>query len=79
MAIQLTKETEDRLREKLTSGPYTSEDEVVRAGLDLLEHSEALRKAVAEGDAQLARGQVVTESESRRRIEKLFADLERHE
>ena len=75
MAIHLSKETEDRLREKVTSGPYTSEDEVIRAGLDLLEDSEALCKAVAEGEAQLARGQVVTESESRTRIKKVFADL----
>jgi len=79
MTIQLSKETEDRLREKMTSGRYTSEDEVVRAGLDLLEDSEALCQAVAEGDAQLARGEVVTESESRTRIKKLFADLRRHE
>ena len=76
MAIQLTKETEDRLSRKVTSGPHTSEGEVVRAGLDLLEHSEALRRAVAESKAQLARGQVVTEPESRTRISKPLADLE---
>ncbi len=79
MAVQLTKETEDRLKQKVASGPYASEDEVVRAGLNLLEESEALRMAIEEGERQLARGQVVTESESRTRIKKLLVGLQRNE
>ena len=53
--------------EFFSNDTYTSGDEVVCAGLDLLENSEAVRSAVAEGEVQPGRGQVVTESESRTR------------
>ncbi len=75
MAIQLTEETEKRLKAKVTSGAYDSEEDVVQAGLALLDESEALRKAIAEAEEQFARGEVVTESESRARIQSLFDEL----
>lgn len=75
MPVHLKKETEERVREKVASGTFSSEDEVVRAGLELIEDSEALQKAVAEGEAQIASGQVLTASESRARSQALLDKL----
>ena len=65
MSVHLKKETEERLREQVASGTFRSEEDVVRAGLELIEDSEALRKAVDEGEAQIAVSQIITASESR--------------
>lgn len=78
MAIDLTKKTEERLREKVASGAYRSADDVIQAGLERLEESEALRAAIAEAEDQVAHGQVVPESESRRRTRELLEKL-RHD
>jgi antitoxin ParD1/3/4 len=65
MNISLTKELEEFVTSKVSSGRYLSASEVVRAGLRLLEHEEELlelqrielRKAIAVGVAQLDRGE----------------------
>ena len=68
MNISLTKELEEFVASKVGSGRYLSASEVVRAGLRLLEHEEELlelqrtelRKAIADGIAQLDRGEAIS-------------------
>ncbi len=57
MALNLTKETELEVEETVRSGAYRSADEVIREGLDLIKAREKLRAAIAEGAAQLDRGE----------------------
>ena len=75
MAIDVSKETEQRVKAKVASGGYGSEDDVVQAGLESLEEGEALRKAIAEAEQQIARGQVVSETESRRRTKEVLGQF----
>lgn len=63
--------TEKRVAEKVRTGAFESEDDVVREGLELIEAREAFRQAVAEGQAELDRGEYVTRDESRRRMAEL--------
>jgi len=76
VAIHLAKEIEAEINATVRSGRYRSPTEVVREGLALIEAREAFRKAVREGEAQLARGEVVARSQSRRRMKKLAASLQ---
>jgi len=76
MAIHLAKEIEDEINAAVRSGGYRSPNEVIREGLALIAAREALRKAVREGEAQLARGEVVTRSQSRRRMRRLAASFQ---
>ena len=76
MAIHLAKKIEDEINATVRSGGYRSPNEVVREGLALIEAREAFRKAVREGEAQLARGDVVTQSQTRRRMKKLAASFQ---
>ena len=65
MNVSMTPEFQQFVDEKVSSGDYSSASEVIRAGLRLLkerdeEHQarlEALRRDVAEGLAQLKRGE----------------------
>jgi putative addiction module CopG family antidote len=75
MAIHLAKEIEAEINATVRSGGYRSANEVIREGLGLIEAREALRRAVRDGEAQLARGEVVTRSHSRRRMKNLAASL----
>ena len=75
MAIHLAKKIEDTINATVRSGGYRSANDVIREGLALIEAREALRKAVREGEAQLARGEVVTRSQSRRRMKRLAASF----
>ena len=75
--IELTEYTEKRLREKVDSGTYSSAEDVVQAGLELLDEGEELAAAIAEAEEQFARGEIVTESESRARTQKLLAELQK--
>jgi len=55
-------EADTIVERQLAKGNYASPDEVVRAGLELLEEHEAeleeLRRLIAEGDADIAAGRV---------------------
>ena len=73
--LKLKKATEQRVADKVRAGSFQSEDDVVRHGLDLIEAQEAFRQAVAEGEAQLDRGEYVTAEQSQQRIR---AVIERH-
>jgi Arc/MetJ-type ribon-helix-helix transcriptional regulator len=73
--LKLKKATEQRIASKVRAGSFQSEDDVVCQGLDLIEAREAFRQAVAEGEAQLDRGEYVTAEQSRQRIR---AVIERH-
>ena len=64
-------ETEQEIEEKVRSGGYQSADELIQEGLALIEAREAFRRAVAEGQAELDRGEYVTREESRRRMAEL--------
>jgi putative addiction module CopG family antidote len=77
MAIHLAKKIEAEINATVRAGGYRSPNEVIREGLALIEAREAFRKAVRQGEAQLARGGVVTRSQSRRRMKKLAAQLQR--
>jgi Arc/MetJ-type ribon-helix-helix transcriptional regulator len=77
MPLHVAKETEQELRAKVRSGAYPSVDRVIREGLALIEAREAFRQAVREGDAQLALGDTVTRSQSRRRMRKLAKELQK--
>lgn len=77
MAIHLAKEIEAEINSKMRSGRYRSANAVIREGLALIEVREALRKAVREGEAQLASGEAVTRSQSRRRMKRLAASFQK--
>lgn len=76
MAIHLAKEIEAEINATVRAGGYRSPNDVIREGLALIEARAAFRKAVREGEMQLARGEVVTRSQSRRRIKKLAAEFQ---
>lgn len=61
MSITLTPQVEERIRQKVASGPYNSGAEVVEEALRLLESRDLriqqLRESVAEGLAAIARGE----------------------
>jgi Arc/MetJ-type ribon-helix-helix transcriptional regulator len=71
--------TEERVVRKVRAGTFGSEDDVVRAGLDLLEALERdrsdVQRAVAEAQEQLDRGEFVSADESRRRTSALLDSL----
>ncbi|MEK7188104.1 MAG: type II toxin-antitoxin system ParD family antitoxin [Patescibacteria group bacterium] len=71
MPLNVTKQTEQEIEEKVRSGGYQSADELIQEGLALIEAREAFRRAVAEGQAELDRGEYVTREESRRRMAEL--------
>ena len=75
MALNLTAQTEKEVEAKVRSGGYRSADDVIQEGLALLDAREAFRQAVAEGEAELDRGEYVTAEESRGRVR---AIIERH-
>ncbi len=77
MAIEVSKKTEQRVKEKVASGHFGSEEDVIQAGLESLDEGEGLRAAIAEAELQISRGQIVTESESRRRTKELLEQLRR--
>ena len=60
MAIALSKENEEGIRELVRSGVYDSPDDFVR---ESLEHAE-IRAAVSAGSAQLETGETVTREEA---------------
>lgn len=66
--------TEKRIAAQVRRGAFESVDEVVSASLDLLEQQQeaidraALRAALEEGESARARGELVSEDQSRRRI-----------
>jgi putative addiction module CopG family antidote len=62
MNLSLTPELEALVRRQIEAGQYTSPDQVVREALQLLEERDRQRRlkaALAVGDEQYARGEVV--------------------
>lgn len=63
MSIQLPPASEQKILQKVESGRYRDPAEVVNLALELLDEHERLtelRAAIAMGDEQIARGDVVT-------------------
>jgi len=62
MSLSLTPTTEKLITEQLARGPYESADELILAGLQLLEAREErltqLRQQIAVGAEQIAQGRV---------------------
>jgi antitoxin ParD1/3/4 len=77
MVVHLTPELEDLVREKLGSGRYRSEDDVVAQALRLLDERDrraALEAALDEGEADLREGRFV-EVANEAELKALFSDL----
>jgi antitoxin ParD1/3/4 len=70
MPLNLSKETEQEVEATIRSGAFHSADEVIREGLELIKAREELRAAIAEGAAQLDRGEGIPG-------EQVFEDLRR--
>ena len=81
MNVNLTPELERLVQEKVASGLYNNQSEVVRAGLRLLFHQDELREArvgywrsaVTEGLAQADRGEL---ADGELVLEEMRAELE---
>lgn len=56
MPIPLSQETEALIQAKITSGAFTSADEVIRAGLRLLDTQERLRLEILDGVEDIREG-----------------------
>ena len=84
MSITLRPETEKQIEDRMKAGRYPSPDDVVKAGLRLLEERERdqhealteVRDKIAVGLAQLKRGEVV---DADAMFEEMLADLERED
>ena len=81
MNISLTDDLEELIRRKVESGRYSSANEVILAGLQLLEQEDkrmepgfvALRTQVQEGIKQAERGELVDGEEAVVRVKKRAA------
>ena len=69
--LKLKPALEERVTEKVRSGSFSSADELIETTLDAYEQQErdreSIQRAIAEGQAQLDRGEYVSAEESRRR------------
>ena len=77
MGVSLTPELEDLVREKIESGRYTNETDVVADALKLLDERDrraALEAALEEGEADLREGRFVT-VRTKEELDALFRDL----
>jgi antitoxin ParD1/3/4 len=63
MPLNVSKETEKEIQAKVRAGEYSSADELIREGLDLIKAREDLRRAIEEGAAQLDRGEGIPGNE----------------
>jgi antitoxin ParD1/3/4 len=85
MSLQLTRDVEELIHDKLKSGRYGSESEIVREALGLLEErdemllfrKDEIRRQIAEGVASLRAGQGVDGEAVFDRIEAELDALER--
>jgi len=77
MVVHLTPELEDLVREKVETGRYQSEDDVVAQALRLLDERDkraALEAALDEGEADLREGRFVEVADAAE-LKALFSDL----
>jgi antitoxin ParD1/3/4 len=77
MVVHLTPELEDLVREKIETGRYKSEDDVVAQALRLLDERDkraALEAALDEGEADLREGRFVEVADAAE-LKALFSDL----
>ena len=76
MVVHLTPELEDLVREKVETGRYQSEDDVVAQALRLLDERDkraALEAALDEGEADLREGRFVEVADAAE-LKALFSD-----
>jgi|HubBroStandDraft_6_1064221.scaffolds.fasta_scaffold711214_2 antitoxin ParD1/3/4 len=77
MVVHLTPELEDLVREKVETGRYQSENDVVAQALRLLDERDrraALEAALDEGEADLREGRFVEVADAAE-LKALFSDL----
>jgi antitoxin ParD1/3/4 len=77
MVVNLSPELEDLVREKLETGLYRSQDDILAQALKLLDERDrraALEAALEEGEADLREGRFV-EVANLEELKVLFADL----
>ena len=82
MQVSLTKQLEQMVQDRVSSGMYNNASEVVREALRLLRRveerralkMERLRAAIRDGDEALARGEF-TDLNSDRELDEFFAEL----
>ena len=67
MAIALSSDLEAFVRDRVASGQYPNEAEVVRAAFALLERRERLLAHIDEGTEQLRRGEYTEYADNQRR------------
>ncbi len=77
MPINVSKEFEDQIRERVARGPYQSAEEFLRNSIDRADEYRAqIRAAVEEGTAQARRGEF---SDGEAFLDRLDADLAKSE
>lgn len=59
MAIDVSRELERELKQRVRSGDYSSAEELLRDALRLVDERERLRQAIAEGGEAADRGEFV--------------------
>ena len=80
MNARVTSENEQFIQQELAAGRYTSADEVVNAGLEMLRKRQALLSFIDEGRRQLDEGEYTEYDEDglRRRFEELQERIDRN-
>jgi Arc/MetJ-type ribon-helix-helix transcriptional regulator len=77
MSIDVSKELEDQIRERVARGPYRSAEEFLRKSIERADEYRAqIRAAVEEGTAQARRGEL---SDGEAFLDGLDADLAERE
>ncbi len=77
MAINVSKEFEDQIRERVSRGPYESAEEFLRSSIERADEYRAqIRAAVEEGTAQARWGEL---SDGEAFLDSLDADLAKSE
>lgn len=75
MGIRLTPEIEEMVQTLVRSGNYANESEVVREALGLLWKRDRLRREIAEGLAQLDRGEKIDSEDVFRELDAKVAGI----
>jgi antitoxin ParD1/3/4 len=77
-SIDLTPDLEREIQRRLESGQYTSEVEIIRAGLRALDRDEAEKAyRLAQFDAAIARGIADADADRVHTADKIFSELRR--
>ncbi|MBI3782845.1 MAG: hypothetical protein HY270_05520 [Deltaproteobacteria bacterium] len=77
MAIDVSREFEAELHNRLSAGPYKSAEEFLRAKIRLAdEYAGQIRAAIAEGGAQADRGELIPGDQVFAELDQIILDIE---